>query len=322
MSNKPVLLICGATGFIGRNLTESLAASGKFDVVATHFQRKPFTTTGVRWIRADLRSATDVERAVKGTDIIVHAAATTSGARDIINTPYLHVTDNAVMNSLLFRAAHIHGVRHVVFLSCTVMYAPSETPLREEDFNPADEIHPKYYGVGWTKVYSEKMCEFYSRLGKTRFTVARHSNVYGPYDKFDLERSHVFGATVTKVLGASNGKVVVWGEGTEARDLIHVDDLVSFVQSAIAKQTSPMEIFNVGRGEAIAIRDLVANVIKASGRDLRIEFDRSQPTIPTRLAINCDKAQRLLSWKPKVSLEEGILRTLEWARKHRTAETA
>ena len=55
---------------------------------------------------------------------------------------------------------------------------------------------PQYFGAGWTKVYIEKMCEFYSRIGDTKYTVMRHSNVFGPHDKFDLEKSHVFGATI------------------------------------------------------------------------------------------------------------------------------
>ena len=66
------------------------------------------------------------------------------------------------------------------------------------------------------------MCEFYSNLSKTKYTVIRHSNIYGPYDKFDLEKSHVFGATLTKVM---NGKerVTVWGTGREGRDLLYIE---------------------------------------------------------------------------------------------------
>ena len=82
---------------------------------------------------------------------------------------------------------------------------------------------------GNTKVYVEKMCEFFSRLGKTKHTVLRHSNMYGPHDKYDLEKSHVFGATVTKVMNSTDGKVNVWGTGEEKRDLLYVGDLVDFI---------------------------------------------------------------------------------------------
>ena len=111
------------------------------------------------------------------------------------------------------------------------------------------------------------MCDFYSRLGRTKHTVLRHSNIYGPYDKYDLERSHVFGATVTKVMTAKD-KVVMWGTGEEKRDLLHVKDLCEFVESAIQKQKTNYELFNVGLGEAVAVRDLVQKIIDASGKDL------------------------------------------------------
>ena len=91
-------------------------------------------------------------------------------------------------------------------------------------------MHPNYFGIGWTKLYIEKMCEFFSRLGVTKHTVIRHTNVFGPHDKFDLERSHVFGATVTKAMTSTTGAITVWGTGEEARDLIYVDDLVRFVE--------------------------------------------------------------------------------------------
>src|SRR3989338_6039011 len=182
-------------------------------------------------IKADLTDKDDVNNAVKGMDLLIQAAATTSGAKDIVTKPYYHVTDNAIMNSLIFRAAFEYNLSHVLFFSCTVMYRSSDRPVKETDFDANKDIFPKYFGVGWTKVYIEKMCEFYSKIGKTKFTAARHSNIYGPYDKFDLEKSHVFAATMAKVMAANDGdKITVWGTGEEKRDLLHVSDLLHFVE--------------------------------------------------------------------------------------------
>ena len=82
------------------------------------------------------------------------------------------------------------------------------------------------------KVFVEKMSEFYSRISKTKYTLIRHSNVYGPHDKYDLEKSHVFGATITKVMKAKK-EIIIWGTGNESRDLIHIDDLINFVVCVI-----------------------------------------------------------------------------------------
>ncbi len=180
-------------------------------------------------------------------------------------------------------------------------------------FEANQEIHPSYFGVGWTKVYIEKMCEFYSRIGDTKYTVIRHSNIYGPYDKFDLEKSHVFGATITKVMTAKDGsKIVVWGAGDEERDLLYISDLVNFVALAIDKQESKFELYNVGYGSSVSVNDLVKKIIASSGKDIRIEHDLSKPSIKTKLCLDIAKAKNSLGWFPKISLDEGIQKTMEW----------
>ena len=309
------ILICGATGFIGRNLTKYFADRDEFEVYAVWNQRPSTKIDNVTWVQGDLRKTGDVERLVEGMDIIVQAAATTSGSKDIVNRPHIHVTDNAVMNSLLLRAAFDHHVKHFVFFSCTVMYQSSAKALSETDFDASEELHSRYYGVGWTKVYVEKMCDFFSKLGRTKHSVIRHSNIYGPYDKYDLERSHVFGATITKVMNAEE-KIKVWGTGEEERDLLHVDDLVQFVEKTIKKQDSPYELFNCGLGKAVCIRQLVEIVVRLSGKTLKIEHDLSQPSIKTSLFLDCSKAKEMLGWKPYIDLEEGVQKTFYWYREN------
>lgn len=310
MSKKKVL-VCGATGFIGRHMAERLAQRSDMEVTGTYFKSAPVGFSDrLRLVQADLTNKDQVSQLLEGVDVLVQAAAVTTGSKDVVTRPYLHVTDNAVMNSLLFRASFERKVKHVVFFSCTTMYPEIGTPVREEDFN--GQIIDKYFGVGWTKVYIEKMCEFYSRISQTKYTAIRHSNIYGPYDKYDLERSHVFGATVTKVMTAKNGKIVVWGSGADERDLLYVSDLVDFVEAVLDKQTKPFELVNLGYGKSISVTDLVKTIIKASGRDIALEYDASKPAINFKLGVNVDKAKKKYQWAPKVSLEEGIRKTLEW----------
>ena len=308
------VLVCGATGFIGRNLVEYLARLPGYQVFAVWHLTPPFQIENVTWRQADLRVEGDVNQAVAGMDIVIQAAATTSGAQDIVTTPYIHITDNAVMNSLLLRSVFDHHVKHFLFTSCTVMYPSSMEALRESDLDPSEEFAGAYFGIGWTKLYTEKMCEFFSRLGRTKHTVIRHSNIYGPYDKYDLERSHVFGATVAKVMN-SDDRIVVWGSGEEERDLLHIEDLVRFVEKAIEGQDAPLEIFNCGIGHAISVKSLCETMVRLSGKTLKIEFDTERPTIRTSLFLDCSKAAKLLGWRPSIELEEGARQTLAWYKK-------
>ena len=307
------IVICGATGFIGRNLVEHFSGKTDYEIVAVSHIRPRYQQPGVRWVDADLRDAGAADKLLNGADIVIQAAATTSGAKDITSKPFIHVTDNAVMNSVLLRSAYEHGIKHLVFFSCTVMYPSSSAPVKEEDFT--GEISPKYFGVAWTKVYIEKMCAFYAGLGRTKHTVIRHSNIYGPHDKFDLERSHVFGATVTKAMLADK-ELTIWGTGEEKRDLLHVDDLARFVSLAIERQGAQFGLYNCGLGTSISVRQLVEQVVQATGKKLTLQHDLSMPTIPFDLTLDCAKARTGIGWEPQISLEEGIGRTVRWWREN------
>ena len=143
----------------------------------------------------------------------------------------------------------------------------------------------------------------------------RHTNVFGPHDKFDLERSHVVGATITKAMTSKDGKLVVWGDGSEARDLVYVDDLVRFVELAMRKQAEPYEMVHVSAGRAIPVRDLVTRIAEASGKPLSIEYDLDKPTIKTSFSLDNRRARERFGWQPEVTFEEGVRRTVAWWRR-------
>lgn len=306
------ILLCGANGFIGKNLLKRFSAIDDYKIIAVYFNSTPGENKdNVEWVKADLRNPHDVSRVVKGVDIILQYAATTTGAKDIVSKPYIHVTDNAVMNSLLLREAFEQNVEHFVMPSCTIMYKPSSTPLLESDFDESDDIFPTYYGAGNTKVYLEKMCKFYSGFGKTKHTVLRQSNIYGPHDKFDLDKSHVFGATITKVM-TNDDEVVVWGSGEEERDFLFVEDLLDLIENSINNQKDMYALVNASYGNAISIDTLVKKVVSISKRDLKISYDKTKPTIKTKIAISNSLAKNVFNWEPSHSLEAGIQKTIQW----------
>ena len=308
------MLICGATGFIGRNAIEFF----KKDYDITAVSREPWPDRdGITYIVADLRVEDEVKHIFENQqyDVVIQAAATTTGSKDVVERPYLHVTDNVVMNAWIFREAMLNGVGHLLFPSCTVMYQPKDYAQSEEDWNAEEEIYPSYFGVGNMKVFTEKMCDFYSRIGTTKFTAFRHSNVYGPYDKFDLDKCHVVPAFINKITN-SKDVLEIWGTGKAARDVIYIDDLINFMDACIKKQESAYELFNCGAGEAFSILDLANTIMDVQNKDLGIRFDTTKPDIPTTVILNCDKALEKLGWKPEVSLREGLKKTYEWYREN------
>tara|TARA_Y100000389_G_scaffold201911_1_gene245812 strand:- start:140 stop:727 length:588 start_codon:yes stop_codon:yes gene_type:complete len=189
------------------------------------------------------------------------------------------------------------------------MYPSSKKATKENDFT--GKIIDKYKGAGETKVYLEKIAKFYSMLSKTKFTIIRHSNIYGPHDKYDLDKSHVFGATITKVMKAKDD-LEVWGDGSEIRDFLHAEDLVNFIKKAISKQKTQYEIYNCGSGKAITIKKLCNLIVRISKKPLKIKFNKNKPTIAFDMFLNCNKAKKELGWEPKIEIESGIKKTISW----------
>lgn len=301
------ILVLGASGFVGRNVAEYFATKGH--EVMRHGNTRPAD------IQADLCLPNAVD--YTGVGVVIQCAAATSGCKDTLLDPALHIAKNAIMNSYILKEATAAGVKHVIFPSCSVMYQSSDTLLKESDLDFNVPLNPAYLGFASTKLYCEKLCEFYAGLGNTRFTVMRNSNFYGPYDKYDPDRSHVFGATVRKVMSApeEGGAITVWGTGEEKRDFLHIDNFCTFVEAAIERQTAKYALYNVGSGVAVSINELVQAIINHAGKQgLTVEHDTTQPTIPTAFSLDTTKAREELGWESTVGMFEGIGRTLDWYR--------
>ena len=307
---KKKILILGASGFIGKNLALELSKNKNFQITGTYFKKKTFLKK-VKMICVDLTKKENTDKIIKNKDIVIQAAATTSGAKDIISKPYIHVNDNAIINSMVTRSCYDHKTKHVIFFSCSVMYNPySKKPQKEKDFNPK-KIYEKYFGAAHMKIFVENMCEFYSRLKINKYTVIRHSNVYGPYDKFSLEKSHVLAGTINKVF-SSKEDVTIWGDGKEKRDLIYVSDLINFVKIIINKQKKIYGLYNIGSGKLISVNKLTEKIIKISKKNIKKINDFSKKTLKTYICLDCSKAQNEFNWKPKISLDIGIKKTINW----------
>ncbi len=310
------IIILGATGFIGRNVAEFFSKKKGFKIYGTYFKSKKYINPNIKLIKCNLLNKFQVAKSIKNKDIVIMAAATTSGAKDIIERPYIHVTDNVIMNSIVTRAAFDLSIKHVIFLSCTVMYKSQKNKIKEIDFNLNKEIYPRYFGGAWMKIFSEKMCDFYSRFGRNKYTVIRHSNIYGPHDKFDLKKSHVFGATINKVLNSKNNKIKIWGDGKEKRDLLYIKDLLNFIYLSIKNQKSKFDIFNVGYGSSISINDLTRKIAKISKKKIFLKHDLTKKSLKTNVILDCKKSKKILGWKKRYTLDKGISETIKWYKKN------
>lgn len=312
---KARVLVTGAAGFIGSNLTARLLSSGA-DIRATFHKKRPvIRDRGIEYIGADLTDADACRRLVKGIDYVFMCAASTSGAAVIASEPLAHVTPNIVMNSRMLEASYLAGVKKFIWISSSVGYPPSgRRAVKEREFFDGDPPDV-YFASGWTKRYTEILCRMYSEKLRRHLptVVLRPSNIYGPRDKFDREKSHVTAALVRKVVERQN-PIVVWGDGSDARDVIYIDDFIDAVLIA-AESVESYNPVNIAFGRAYNIREILRTLLEIDDyANARVVYDRSRPAmIPARF-IDVRKARSLLGFRAKTTLRDGLKKTIEWYR--------
>jgi GDP-L-fucose synthase len=312
------VLVAGASGLVGSNLLKRLLDEGATVRATLHRKEPVIVDKRIEYLRCDLTRPEDCTRAVQGMQHVHLCAASTSGAAAITSTPMIHVTPNVMINTLMLEAAYQAGVEKFIWLGSTVAYAASDKPMREDQLMEGEPFE-KYFYAGWTKRFTEVLCRMYGeKLQKTMTTIVlRPTNIYGPHDDFEFATSHVLPALVRKAVERWN-PFEVWGDGSEVRDLIYVDDMVDAMIMA-AERLSSYTAINIGLGTGYSVRDMLAAILEIDGyRDAKVKFDPSKPTtIPIRL-IDTSKAQAVLGFRAKIGLREGLERTIEWYRRSRS----
>jgi len=309
------VLICGASGFIGRNLLEHLSKNPGLAVYGTYFNSyKSDPCPYLSKVDFTDRNAS-AQIVANGFDCVINAAAITDGSIAINNDPAKYIAGNVSINNNIIETVHANRVKQFIFLSCSILYpAHNLAPVKENEID-SSKIHPAYRYWAEVKIFFEEMCRFYSGIDSTDWTIIRHSNIYGPHDKFDPNKGHVFAATVAKITDKKNNIVAVSGNGFEKRDFLHVFDLAKAIELAITVPLSKYEILNIGSGTLISIRELVEKIKNISGQNIPIIYDGSKPTTDTSIALDTTKAEKILGWNPDIDIDEGIRQTINWHKK-------
>ena len=318
MKQSDKILVTGAAGFIGSRLIKMLYENGYRNLRTTSFTRTLRDSyDGVEFIKGNLQDRTFCERVSKDVDVVFHCAANTSNALDTKFNPLLHVTPNIEMNVNLMEQSWKNKVRKFIFISSNTTYPDmGDVPCTEDMEVQTSDIVPVYKAVGWMKRYCETLCDFFSNQihEPMQCVIIRPSNAYGPNDKYDFEKCHVTPANIRKVADNLN-PIPLWGDGTEVRDIIHVDDMVSGF-ATVAENVDTYDIYNVCYGEGYTVMEVLELIKEIEGNDNPIEFvNNKAPMIPKRLLSN--EKLRKLGWKPKYDLRSGLKNAIDWYKEHK-----
>ncbi len=309
------VFVAGATGMAGsaivRNLLDAsptVRVRGSFRGEIGHFIDDPRVT----YDHADFRNTEDCARLARGCDTAVLAASVTGGAKQAAEEPWRIITDNVVLHARLIEAIGLAGIRRAIYISSATVYQEFDGFVSEEQLNWNVDPLKSYMGTGWVNRYAEKLCQFWHQQNGITLAIARASNIFGPYAKFDPISANFIPSLIRKAV-ARMEPFEVWGNPDITRDVIYSEDFGAAIVALLNAPHSGFDIFNVGTARLTRVGEVVDWALRFADHSPReIAWRGDAPTSTQFRALDCRKLTEVTGWRPAISIEEGVARTTRW----------
>ena len=304
------VVVTGGAGFIGSHLVEKLAPLCREVVVYDNFDeyytgkednlKRALQMENVKLVRGDILDFNLLRGVLKEAHVVFHLAAQ-PGVRFSLENPFKTVKVNVDGTLNVLKASLQANVKRVVFASSSSVYG-------NPTYVPVDEDHPKrpisIYGA--SKLAAEELCSTFYRLFNLDVVALRYHTVYGPRQRPDMAFHKWIKAALT-------GKpIVIYGDGSQERDFTYIDDAVeATIASAVAEGVEGM-VFNVARGSPIKVMDAVKAIVEEVGVDVEVVHEEPKPGDVKATYGDISRASKILGYRPKVSLREGIREMVSW----------
>ncbi len=297
------IYVAGHRGLVGSAILRQLEQQGFTQLMTATRQE------------LDLRQQAAVEAWFRShrPQYVFLVAGTVGGILANSSRPAEFIYDNMMIHGTVVHAAHRYGARKLLYLGSSCIY-PRECPqpIREESLltGPLEPTNEPY---ALAKIAGIRLCQAYRRQYGCNFISAMPTNLYGPYDNFDLESSHVIPALIRKLHEAKlagRREVVVWGTGRPRREILHVDDLAAGCLFLMEHYDDELHI-NLGTGEDLSIRELAELIAEIVHPRAELVFDTSKPDGTPRKLLDVERIHQL-GWKHRIDLRRGIADTYRW----------
>lgn len=328
------ILITGGAGFIGHHLLDKLIELGAQTTVGDNLSSGDINNVlrvwrkhslkykktsrgyqaehGHRFILVDFQEYKDVLKVLDGHEIVFHLAAH-FGGRGYINTHPADCCQNFSINQNVFKAAHSLGCQRVHFASSACVYPSdlqkeydSDYLLKEEDAfaNNWGNADREY---GWTKLMGELTLQAYSKQYGLKGAITRYIPVFGPWEN----DTHAIIALIRRAVEKQD-PYLVWGTGEQDRDFTFVDDIVSGTLAA-CQQIENADAVNLGTGKRYKIKQVIEMIFDIlNWRPKKVIFDTTKPEGVKTRALDIKKAKKLMNWRPRYDLKQGLKKTIDW----------
>jgi len=310
------VLVTGGAGFIGSHLVERLLAEEEVAeavVLDNMVNGNPENLAAVEGdprfvlIRGDVLDLGTVEAACRGVQVVFHLACL--GVRHSLHAPAENDRVNAEGTMNLLRAAAAADVDRFVYVSSSEVFGTAR-------YAPMDEFHPTWpetvYGA--SKLAGEAYTRAFFRTHHFPTVIVRPFNTYGPRSHFEGDSGEVIPRTIVRVLCGRSP--IVFGDGEQTRDFLHVTDTVRALTGLVRQDAAVGGTVNVGYGAEVTINELCRMIAQAAGRtDLRAVRQDERPGDVRRLWVDPSQAKRLIDFRPRVSLDQGLAELVAWFRR-------
>lgn len=304
MSNKPLILLTGGSGMVGRNILEHPMAQ-QFSFV--------FPTSS----ELDLCDFFSVKKFFSKTspEFVIHAAGRVGGIQANMANPVDFLVENVDIGRNVILASRNVGVKKLLNLSSSCIYPRDAVNPLTEDLILKGELEPTNEGYALAKIFAMRLCQYIQKEDNSfQYKTLIPCNLFGRFDKFDPKHSHLIPAIIHKVhLAKANQEntVEIWGDGTARREFMYADELAAAVLKGISAFEVLPSLMNVGLGIDYSINEYYEAAAKVIGWNGKFVHDLSKP-VGMKQKLVSTKLQDSWGWKSTTSLEEGLQKTYDF----------
>jgi nucleoside-diphosphate-sugar epimerase len=318
MSLSGIVLVTGGAGFIGSHLAATLAERGARvrvidDLSTGHLENLEEIGGEVDFVKASLADEAATMRALEGVELVFHEAAIPSVPRSVENPRETHMACVEATFSLLL-AARERGVRRVVYAASSSAYGDQPTLPKTEAMRP-EPLSP--YAVA--KLVGEYYCQVFSRTYNLETVCLRYFNVFGPRQDPSSQYSGVISRFISALQGG--GQPVIYGDGEQSRDFTYISNVVDANLRAAETKKGIGHVINIANGDRITLNQLFSVLKNITGRtDATAEYREPRAGDVRHSLADITRAREMLGYEPRVGLEEGLRKTIEWWKQSRFAK--
>lgn len=302
------IYIAGHTGLVGSATLRKFQKEGYVDLITRTHQQLDLTQQHF------VEKFFDEER----IEYVIIAAARVGGIKANMTYPTEFLYENLMIQNNLIWTSHKKGVKKLLFLLSSCIY-PRECPQpMKEEYLLTGPLEPTNESYAIAKIAGLKLCEYINKQFNKSFISVMPATIYGPFDNFDPDSSHVLPALIRKFIEAKEknlDSVEVWGSGKARREFMYVDDLADALYFLMQRYDNP-QFINIGVGTDISIKELANLIREIISFEGEIKFDHSKPDGMPRKLVDSTKLFAL-GWKPQVSLKDGIKYTIDWYKNYK-----